>query len=219
MTINSWSNTSILFKIPSGATSGYLVVSVAPTMDNSNPVAFEVTSQPLPNPWVDEDLGNVGVAGTATYASGVFTVNASGTSIGSTSDGMHFVYQPLSGDGSIVARVVSASTQITQAGVMIRETLNPGATDTSVFYKGYVYFYERASTGGTRQRGQHGQSDAALLGQVGSERWHVQRIYRSGWFDLDSGRIDSNAHNGDEYVRWPGGEQRQQLCPRDGNVR
>jgi len=148
LTVDTWSATAIVFTVPSGATSGYLVVSVAPSMDDSNPVAFAITSQPLPTPWADQDVGAVNVAGSATYSSGTFTVKASGTAIGSSSDSMHFVYQPLSGDGAIVARIVSASTQVTQAAVMIRETLNPNATNTSAFYKSYVYFYERASTGG-----------------------------------------------------------------------
>jgi len=147
LTINSWSDPNIIFTVPTGATSGYLVVSVAPNMNDSNPYAFQVTSQALPNPWVDEDVGAVALAGSSTYASGTFTIAAAGTAIGSTSDSMHFVYQPLSGDGSIVARVVSTSTSTTQAGVMIRETLDPAATNASAFFKGYIYFYKRASSG------------------------------------------------------------------------
>jgi len=46
----------------------------------------------------------VGVAGSATYASGTFTMKGSGTQIYGTADMMHFAYQSLSGDGAIVAR-------------------------------------------------------------------------------------------------------------------
>src|SRR4029077_1967466 len=45
VTINSWSATSITITIPTGATSGPLLVSVGPRMIDSNPVAFTVTSQ------------------------------------------------------------------------------------------------------------------------------------------------------------------------------
>src|SRR4029077_17831687 len=63
VTINTWNNTSISITIPSGASSGPLVVCVAPTMNDSNPVTFTVTSQPLPAGWLDQDVGQVGVAG------------------------------------------------------------------------------------------------------------------------------------------------------------
>ena len=48
VTINSWNSTSITVTIPPGATSGPLLVSVAPDMNDSNYVLFTVTSQPLP---------------------------------------------------------------------------------------------------------------------------------------------------------------------------
>jgi len=147
VTINTWNATSINITIPTGATSGPLVVSVAPSMNDSNPVVFEVTSQPLPTPWLDQDVGLVGAAGSATYASGIFTVNGAGTGITGTADGMHFVYQPLSGDGTIIARVVSVQGSA-QAGVMIRETLDGDATEGTTYYQQpYIYFCDRSSTG------------------------------------------------------------------------
>ena len=136
-TINIWNNTSITITIPTGATSGFLTVSVAPAMNNSNPVAFEVTTQPLPSGWLDLDIGIVGTAGSSTYSGGTFIVNgAGGNLIGGTGDLIHFVYQPLSGDGTIVARLDSLQNGVAyeQAGVMIRETLASGST---MAYMGY----------------------------------------------------------------------------------
>jgi YD repeat-containing protein len=148
VTIDSWSSTSITITIPSGATSGYLVVSVAPAMD-SNPVDFTVSSQPLPDGWLDDDIGTVGISGSATYSSGTFTANGAGAGIGPTADGFHFVYQRLSGDGTIVARL--ASVQNAYAGVMIRETLTAGST-LAFMERGYAnigYFTYRTTTGGS----------------------------------------------------------------------
>jgi RHS repeat-associated protein len=147
VTVNSWSATSIIVTIPSGATSGPMVVSVAPSMNDSNPIVFNVTTLPLPISWLDQDIGSVPTAGSSTYSNATFTVNGTGLGISSAADGMHFAYQPLSGDGTIVARVVSVSSG-TEAGIAIRETLNAKSIEgASVYQVQYLYFYDRASTG------------------------------------------------------------------------
>jgi regulation of enolase protein 1 (concanavalin A-like superfamily) len=150
VTVNAWSNTSITITIPPGATSGPLVVSVAPSMNNSNPLTFTVLT--LPAPWLNQDIGSVGVAGSVSHASGVFTVRASGQQIWNTADGLYYVYQPLTGDGTIVARVNTltggASTQ--SAGVMIRETLDANSKHAYVaFSQSQIYFTNRTTTGGS----------------------------------------------------------------------
>ena len=59
------------------------------------------------------------------------------------------MYQPMSGDGTIVARVVSVSPSST-GGVMIRETLNAGSTEMfSTYYSQNIYMNYRTSTGGS----------------------------------------------------------------------
>ena len=153
VTSSAWSATSIAITIPSGATSGPVLVSVAPSMNDSNYVIFTVTSQPLPTGWLDQDIGLVGTPGTATYSNGTFTVAGSGEYIGGPADEMHFVYQPLSGDGTIVAQVVTATGgYLPQAGVMIRETLNASANNAFVAYQGSaISFSDRSSTGNNSQ--------------------------------------------------------------------
>jgi len=48
----------------------------------------------------------------------------------------------------MVARVVSLQGSAAQAGIMIRETLNPGANHVYVFdYSSSIYMTERTSTG------------------------------------------------------------------------
>jgi hypothetical protein len=58
-----------------------------------------------------------------------YTMTARGAGITGTSDQFHFAYQRLSGIGSITAKVVSLTnpSTATKAGVMIRETLDPGS--------------------------------------------------------------------------------------------
>ncbi len=152
VTINTWSNTAISITIPTGATTGYLGVSVAPIMNDSNAVFFTVTTQPLPTPWLDQDVGPVGVAGSATYSSGTFTVAGAGLRTFNSSDGIHFAYQSLPGDGTIVARLASlqAGNSGPLAGVMIRETLDPASTFAfTVYYQYSTGLQERVNTGTT----------------------------------------------------------------------
>jgi len=80
--------------------------------------------------------GMPGSVGSFTEApAGTFTMTASGTDIwdvgtaGNYHDEFHFAYKTLSGAGSIVARVQSVQNTDpwAKAGVMIRETLEPGS--------------------------------------------------------------------------------------------
>src|SRR6185295_16555800 len=79
--------------------------------------------------WTSADIGAVGQAGSTSLAGGSFTITASGGDIWDMADGFRFIYQPLSGDGEISARVVSVThaDDWTKAGVMIRETLAAGS--------------------------------------------------------------------------------------------
>jgi regulation of enolase protein 1 (concanavalin A-like superfamily) len=87
-----------------------------------------VDDVPMPSPWGNQDVGLVKIAGNARInpASGYIFVDASGEDIYNEADGFHYVYQPLDGDGEIVARVLSLKNvnDWAKAGVMIRETLD-----------------------------------------------------------------------------------------------
>jgi regulation of enolase protein 1 (concanavalin A-like superfamily) len=91
----------------------------------SAPVSISVSNSGgiIPAPWSDMDIGGVGVAGSATFANGVFTVSGSGSDIWGAQDEYHSVYQPLNGNGQITARVVSMdnTNAWAKAGVMIIE--------------------------------------------------------------------------------------------------
>jgi RHS repeat-associated protein len=151
VTVNSWSATSITVTIPTGAASGLLSVLVGPSKNASNSVVFTVTSHPLPSGWLDADVGPVSTAGSATYSGSTFTINASGMGFWWTPDKLHFVYQSLSGDGTIIARVATLSgSTVPMAGVMARETLNASASDAVVFFQpNTAYLAYRATTGGS----------------------------------------------------------------------
>jgi hypothetical protein len=97
---------------------------------NSNPVSVTPsasnTGGTLPLPWSDMDVGSVTFKGSATCSSDVFTVAGSGRYVYYSQDGFNFCYQPLNGDGQIVARVTGVTNTDVEAkaGVMIRETFD-----------------------------------------------------------------------------------------------
>ncbi|WP_200821547.1 hypothetical protein [Bryocella elongata] len=107
----------------------------------------------LPAGWADQDIGSVGIAGSASYSNGVFTVSGAGTSISGAADQFNYAYQTAGTSHTITARVVSMSDTNTgaQAGVMIRETLATGSTMANINLTpaNGVTWLDRTATGGT----------------------------------------------------------------------
>jgi len=69
-------------------------------------------------------------AGFVEDPAGTFTMSAAGTDIWDQADEFRYAYKQLSGDGEITARVTDVGTgsnDWAKAGVMIRETLDPGS--------------------------------------------------------------------------------------------
>lgn len=128
----------------------------------------------LPNPWLTQDIGPVGLEGSASYSSGVFTVTGSGADIWGTADAFRYAYQSAGGDCSIIARVDSLQNTNgwAKAGVMIRETTAADSKHamTVVTPSNGLAFQWRAATAGS--------SANASVGGLTAPRWI--RIVRSG---------------------------------------
>jgi glucose/arabinose dehydrogenase/regulation of enolase protein 1 (concanavalin A-like superfamily) len=125
---------------------------ITPEANTTYAANFSV-SNALPAPWVTANIGNTGIAGSASYSDGTFTVSGSGWDIWGTSDAFRYVYQPFSGNVDIRARVTGVTNTNTwaKAGVMIRETLNANSKHAMVAVtpgQG-VAFQRRTSTGGS----------------------------------------------------------------------
>jgi hypothetical protein len=107
----------------------------------------------LPAPWRSDDVGDVGIAGSAVVAAGAFLINGGGADIWSNADSFHFVHQPLAGDGQIVARVISIQDTNTyaKAGVMLRTSLVADAAHVVLDVRpgGEIEFMTRNPTGAT----------------------------------------------------------------------
>ena len=97
----------------------------------NNPPAFPHVSAP----WSDTDIGGPALTGSASEQNGAVTVFASGNDIWNNADEFHFVYRPMLGDATIIAQVVSQqfSDPWSKAGVMMRESLDPGSPDVGAY--------------------------------------------------------------------------------------
>ena len=130
----------------------------------SNTLGLTNPAGTLPFFWRPSDVGNPGQAGTAAYdaATSTFTIEGGGTDIWDTADQFQYVYQAMTGDGTITARVVSQedTDPWAKAGLMIRETLDPGSRQALVAvtpwnglaFQGrdwpYGWSFNESSTGG-----------------------------------------------------------------------
>jgi hypothetical protein len=94
--------------------------------------------------WTEQDVaelsiwfrGNPASVGSFIEASvGTYTMTATGRDIWDSADEFHYAYKTLTGAGSIVAKVLSVDLANTwsKAGVMIRETLEPGSKFAAVY--------------------------------------------------------------------------------------
>ncbi len=113
------------------------------TVPNNNPG--------LPSPWMTADIGAVDIAGSASHSNGTFTVVGSGADIWDVTDEFRYVYQPITGDVTITARVLTMGNTDgwAKAGVMIREGTAANAIHvyTAVSFSNGVEFQRRTATG------------------------------------------------------------------------
>jgi regulation of enolase protein 1 (concanavalin A-like superfamily) len=106
----------------------------------------------LPSPWTQADVGSVTPPGTGTFASGTFTLTAAGTDVWNSADGIHFVYQPMSGDGTIIAKVtgITNTNGWAKAGIMMRQSLAANAPEAAMHVtptNGTVFTYRKTIGG------------------------------------------------------------------------
>ena len=89
-----------------------------------------------PAPWSCADIGNPTPAGSQSFDpnSATWTLIAGGSDITGSADHFRFVWQTLTGDGSVSARVLSQtnSSSNAKAGVMLRASTDPAAPNYAV---------------------------------------------------------------------------------------
>jgi endoglucanase Acf2/uncharacterized protein YjdB len=89
----------------------------------SNTLNVTTDGTALPSPWTTADIGAVGATGSASHSSGTFTLAGSGADIWGTADEFRYVYQSITGDFTVTARLSSLTNTDpwAKAGVMARE--------------------------------------------------------------------------------------------------
>ncbi|MGI9243147.1 MAG: alginate lyase family protein, partial [Verrucomicrobiales bacterium] len=111
----------------------YYVVTSSNKVGSSGPSAELAACAGLPGPFLSTDIGDVSIAGYSEFDGETFSLEGEGKGIDDTRDGFHFAYAPMSGDGTITARIVRPmSSQWTKPGVMMRESLDADSRHASV---------------------------------------------------------------------------------------
>src|ERR1051325_11547309 len=89
---------------------------------------------PIPAPWQQADVGDVGLAGSAFEThDGDLLINGAGSDIWGTADSFHFVYQSI-GDGKIIGNQPELQNTNPHAkiGLMFRLSLDPGSPQVMI---------------------------------------------------------------------------------------
>jgi endonuclease/exonuclease/phosphatase family metal-dependent hydrolase len=136
--------------------------------------AGSASARALPTGWSTQDVGAVATVGSATSVNNIFTVSGSGSDVWGTADEFRFVYQRLTGDGSIVTKVsaIDNVNSWVKAGVMMRESLYANSRHAFMLVsptKGLA-FQRRTSTGG---------SSSTTSGGSGASPYYV-KLTRTG---------------------------------------
>jgi fibronectin type 3 domain-containing protein len=141
--------TSYTDTVPAGMKYYYVVSAVSGGAESPNSLEATVN---LPYPWLTQDIGSVGLTGSASLAAGVFTLTGAGADIWGTSDAFRFAYVAVTGNCTMIARVTGVQNidGWSKAGIMIRDSLNASAANAYIAVtpgNGVTWQY-RTSTGG-----------------------------------------------------------------------
>jgi regulation of enolase protein 1 (concanavalin A-like superfamily) len=137
---------------------------------------YNVRVDPMAANWNSKGVGLVGIPGYVNFDSATnrYIVGGSGDDIWNAADSFHYLYQTLTGDGTITARLESQDNTDgnAKAGIMIRESLVENSRNAMLEVKpgNTTHFQYRTSTGG---------SSASVTGPTGST-WRWMRLTRTG---------------------------------------
>ena len=122
------------------------------------------TAHPCPAPWKCWDIGAGSPIGDQTLANGVWTLQGGGPGIAGSTDTLHFVYQPLAGDGSISARLTSLGNTSPQAQAAL--VMRADTSMASTYYGIVINSAGTATVEWRQNNGIHTRTTVALPTQT-----------------------------------------------------
>lgn len=139
-----------------------------------------IVSEGVPDPWHAADIGSPKIPGYTEWSDDQFMVNTGARTLYGSADECHFVYQRVTGDQTIICKVASFDfpDDYALAGVMMRESLDPGSKHASALIQGgkKYSFRKRKETDGYTLR-----ASQTLEGDPVYPRW--LKLSRNGhWF-------------------------------------
>ena len=188
----------------------YVVSALNPAGQGPNSAqacATPTVSGSLPSFWLTQDIGPVGLTGSANWTNGAFTVLGGGPDIDqSAGDAFRFIYVPVTGSCTIVARVAALTNANTsgsyysyvKSGIMIRGSLATNAANAFMGVSmGSGALWQYSTSTGTGRGSWTAVSGPSAL--TGSNSWececgHAHRILFPGWHNLDD-RSDGVIHH------------------------
>jgi len=168
--------------------------------DNSGPANYSEATLTLSSPqdWTIKGIEALSLrfrgspVGFVEEPAGTYTMTAAGVDIWDEADEFRYAYKQLSGDGSIVAQVLSVENTDgwAKTGVMIRESLDPGSKFAAVYITpgNGCRYQARLMTG--------------ISAVSDSDVTTLQDITAPHWIKLERAGNNFNAYNSYDGVTW-----------------
>lgn len=119
-------------RAPRAGLTHHYTVTATNSLGNSPPSPVATATAGLPGRWASQDVGPARLPGSARFDGERFVLEASGTA-----DTHRLVHLPLSGDGTVTARIVwPLSSQYSRIGVTVRASLAPDAPHAAMVIQG-----------------------------------------------------------------------------------
>ena len=175
-------------------------------------VLSNVTVSPLglPSGQSTSDIGSPTITGSTIYSGGTYTISAAGVDIWGSSDQFRFVYQQISGDVDVIARVNSLqyTNAWSKAGVMVRETLDADARHAmALMTAGAGYSFQwRLDPGGLAANSPGGNGVAPAWVRLKRSGYQFEAFRSSDGISWTSMGVQA-VTDGRYRLRWPCGDQ------------
>jgi hypothetical protein len=184
-----WSNVNA----GSYSLSARVVYDATNTVDST---AVSVVVTALPAPWLTCDVGGAAAAGSAIESNGLYLVSGAGN-ISGAADNFRLLYQTISGNGEIKARInsVQLTNSSARIGVMIRENLTKGSRYTfmGISPDGTFRWQRRSNTKGSTSSTSSGKgvlpNTWVRLVRTGNTFYGYKSIDGTNWSKVSSRSI------------------------------